>query len=160
MRTSDAKMSDKTRPGLLDVNVLIALIDPAHEFHAPAHLWFQRNRRHGWATCPLTENGCLRILSKPGYPFPGLTVARVRRILVELVAAEGHRFWPDSVSILEARRFDLAAAVPKNLTDLYLLRLATAFHGRLITFDLTIPWQMVTGCKPADLHVLQREQTR
>jgi toxin-antitoxin system PIN domain toxin len=152
-------MSDKTKPGLLDVNVLIALIDPAHEFHSPAHLWFQRNRKHGWATCPLTENGCLRILSKPGYPFPGLTVARVRDIMTELVAAEGHRFWPDSVSILEAKRFDLSAAVPKNLTDLYLLRLAIASRGRLITFDRTIPWQLVTGCKSADLQVLPDERT-
>jgi hypothetical protein len=100
----------RKKPGLLDVNVLIALIDPAHEFHAPAHLWFQHNRKYGWATCPITENGCLRILSKPGYPFPGLTVARVQGILAELAGAEGHRFWPDSVSILEADRFDFAGA--------------------------------------------------
>jgi uncharacterized protein len=142
------------KPGLLDVNVLIALIDPAHEFHAPAHVWFQRNRKHGWATCPITENGCLRILSKPGYPFPGLTVARVRDILAELAGAEGHRFWPDSVSLLEANQFELAGALPKNITDLYLLRLAAAFDGRLITFDRTIQWQWVTGCGPGDLEVL------
>jgi len=151
--------TSKTKPGLLDVNVLIALIDPAHEFHAPAHLWFQRNRTHGWATCPITENGCLRILSKPGYPFPGLTVGRVRDILAGLVGAEGHRFWPDSVSILEANGFDLSTTTTRNLTDLYLLRLATSFHGRLITFDRGIPWQLVTGCEPADLQVLQGELT-
>lgn len=144
----------RRKPGLLDVNVLIALIDPAHEFHAPAHLWFQQNRKYGWATCPITENGCLRILSKPGYPFPGLTVARVRDILAELADAEGHRFWPDSVSILEANRFDLAGAGPKILTDLYLLRLAAASEGRLITFDRTIRWQWVTGCGPDDLEIL------
>jgi len=142
------------KPGLPDVNVLIALMDPAHEFHTPAHVWFQHNRQYGWATCPITENGCLRILSKPGYPFPGLTVARVHDILTRLVAAEGHRFWPDSVSILEAKRFDLAGAGPKSLTDLYLLRLAAAFDGRLITFDRTIRWQCVTGCAPDDLEVL------
>src|ERR1700733_9819369 len=113
------------KPGLLDVNVLIALIDPAHEFHTAAHAWFQRNRQYGWATCPITENGCLRILSKPGYPFPGLTVPLVREILAQLAGSEGHRFWPDSVSILEANTFELAGAGPKNLTDLYLLRLAT-----------------------------------
>jgi uncharacterized protein len=144
------------KPGLLDVNVLIALMDPAHEFHAPAHTWFEQNRKHGWATCPITENGCLRILSKPGYPFPGLTVARVRDILAELARAEGHRFWPDCVSLLEANQFDLAGATPKNLTDLYLLRLAASFDGRLITFDRTIRWQWVTGCGPADLEVLTR----
>jgi toxin-antitoxin system PIN domain toxin len=151
MKTSERAVH---KPGLLDVNVLIALIDPAHEFHAAAHVWFQRNRRYGWATCPITENGCLRILSKPGYPFPGLTVSLVRDILARLVGSEGHRFWPDSVSILEANRFELAGAGPKNLTDLYLLRLATSFEGRLITFDRTIRWQWVTGCGPDELAVL------
>jgi len=112
------KKTSRRKPGLLDVNVLIALIDPAHQFHAAAHLWLQHNRKFGWATCPITENGCLRILCKPGYPFPGLTVARVRDILAELAGAEGHRFWPDSISILEAKRFDFAEASPKILTDL------------------------------------------
>lgn len=146
--------SASRKPGLLDVNVLIALIDPAHEFHARAHAWFQRNRRHGWATCPITENGCLRILSKPGYPFPGLTVARVRDILAKLAAVEGHRFWPDSVTILEANRFELAGTGANNVTDLYLLRLAAACKGRLITFDRSIRWQQVTGCGPDALEVL------
>jgi toxin-antitoxin system PIN domain toxin len=147
--------TSRRKPGLLDVNVLIALIDPAHEFHAAAHLWFQHNRKFGWATCPITENGCLRILSKPGYPFPGLTVARVRDILAELAGAEGHLFWPDSVSILEAKRFDLAGAAPKILTDIYLLRLAAAFDGRLVTLDRTIRWQWVNGCEPDHLEILR-----
>jgi hypothetical protein len=71
-----------------------------------------------------------------------------------LVRVEGHRFWPDSVSILEADRFDLAGAGAANLTDLYLLRLAAASKGRLVTFDRTIRWQQVTGCGPDDLEVL------
>lgn len=71
-------------------------------------------------------------------PFPGLTMLRVREILTELSAAAGRRFWPDSVSILERNRFDLSAAGPNTLTDIYLLRLAVAFDGRLVTFDRTI----------------------
>jgi hypothetical protein len=142
------------KPGLLDVNVLIALLDPAHEFHAAAHGWFQKNRQYGWATCPITENGCLRILSKPGYPFPGLTLARVRDIMTRLADVDGHRFWPDSVSILEKDGFDLAEAGPRMVTDLYLLRLAAAHGGRLVTFDQTIRWNSVTGCGPGDLEIL------
>jgi uncharacterized protein len=142
------------KPGLLDVNVLIALIDPAHEFHSAAHAWFQRNRRYGWATCPITQNGCLRILSKPGYPFPGLAVPMVRDILARLTESEGHRFWPDAVSILEPKRFKFADAGPKNLTDLYLLRLAVSFDGRLITFDGTIRREWVIGSGPDNLEVL------
>jgi hypothetical protein len=143
------------KPGLLDVNVLIALIDPAHEFHAVAHEWFNRNRRIGWATCPITENGCLRVMSNPGYPFPGLTAKRVREILSELVQIEGHQFWPDSSSMLEANRFDLTAVSSKHLTDLYLLGLAISFGGRLVTFDRTISWQPVSGGGPDDLEVLR-----
>jgi toxin-antitoxin system PIN domain toxin len=140
--------------GLLDVNVLIALIDPAHEFHEAAHVWFKANRQNGWATCPITENGCLRIMSKPGYPFPGLTVDRVRGILSELVRLDGHCFWPDSVSILHEDRFKLNRATPKQLTDLYLLALAVTQGGRLVTFDRTIPWQTVMGCNADNLEVL------
>ena len=152
----------KTKPGLLDVNVLIALIDPAHEFHAPAHLWFQRNRTHGWATCPITENGCLRLLSKPGYPFPGLTVGRVRDILAGLVGAEGHRFWPDSVSLLQPKHpgpglIDLSQTTPKHLTDLYLVSLAIAHRGRLVTFDRAIPVRAIAGFRPHHIEVLAAE---
>jgi toxin-antitoxin system PIN domain toxin len=141
-------------PALLDVSVLIALMDQAHGFHHAAHAWFEENRQFGWATCPITENGCLRILSNPGYPLSGLTLPKVRDILAEFVAAGDHRFWPDSVSVLEGNRFELTKAGPKNLTDLYLLRLASACGGRLITFDRGIRWQSVTGCEPEHLKIV------
>jgi toxin-antitoxin system PIN domain toxin len=142
------------KPGLLDVNVLIALIDPAHEFHDAAHFWFKSNRQNGWATCPLTENGCLRIMSKPGYPFPGLTVPRIHKILSELVGLDGHRFWPDSISILEESRFELTSCGPKQLTDVYLLGLSKSHSGKLVTFDRSIEWRAVLGCGPDDLEIL------
>ena len=53
------------RPALLDVNVLIAIFAPHHIHHEAAHAWFAANRSSGWATCPLTENGMVRILSNP-----------------------------------------------------------------------------------------------
>ena len=82
-------------------------------------------------------------------------MARVRDMLTDFAGAEGHRFWPDSVSILEPKRLDLAGAGPKNVTDLDLLRLAAvAVKGRLIAFDRTIRWQWVTGCGPDDLEIL------
>jgi uncharacterized protein len=93
-------------------------------------------------------------MGKPGYPFPGLTVNRVRGILAELVQVEGHRFWPDSFSMLEANRVNLAEAGSRQLTDLYLVGLATAFGGRLVTFDRTVRWRIVTGCRPDNLEVL------
>ena len=62
---------------LLDVNVLVALFDPAHNNHEDAHRWFGRNRKHGWATCPITINGCIRVLSNPAYPTVEATPAGV-----------------------------------------------------------------------------------
>jgi toxin-antitoxin system PIN domain toxin len=146
-----------TKPGLLDINVLISLIDPAHQFHASAHTWFKSRRSQGWATCPITENGCLRIMSNPGYPFPGLTVERVRGILTELVRVEGHRFWPDSLSFLEQKRFDLTKTGPKHLTDLYLLSLAISNGGCLVTFDRSIQGEAIAGFQPDHMDVLTRE---
>jgi toxin-antitoxin system PIN domain toxin len=142
------------KPALLDVNVLIALIDPAHEFHTPAHAWFRRNRRHGWATCPITQNGCVRIMSKPGYPFPGLTADRVRGILLELTGVAGHVFWHDSISILDKARFRLAGTGPKDVTDIYLLGLAVANSGRLATLDRSISHDHVIGCEPGAVELI------
>jgi predicted nucleic acid-binding protein len=64
---------------LLDVNVLIALLDSDHVHHARARAWLKENIRHGWASCPLTQNGCIRIMSQPGYPnaLPATAVADV-----------------------------------------------------------------------------------
>ena len=70
---------------------------------------------------------------------------------------ESHQFWPDSVSLLDARQFELSGATSKNLTDQYLLRPAVEFGGRFVTFDRTIRWQWVTGCGHADLEVLGPE---
>ena len=148
------KMSKNTRPGLLDINVLIALLDPNHLFHDSAHAWFAQNRRHGWATCPITENGCIRILGKVSYPAIGLTTEQVRAILACFTQSDGHFFWPDSITILDPTRFPLAGFGPKNLTDLYLLGLAHKNRGRLVTFDSGIQWNAVANCTPESLELL------
>ena len=101
------------KPGLLDVNVLISLIDPAHEFHDPAHVWFQRNRKYGWATCPITENGCVRVVSKSAYPNGGITPSQVREVLAVFGTADDHLFWPDALTLLDSGLFNLTEAGPK-----------------------------------------------
>lgn len=136
------------KPGLLDVNVLISLIDPAHEFHDPAHVWFQRNRKYGWATCPITENGCVRVVSKSAYPNGGITPSQVREVLAVFGTADDHLFWPDALSLNEAG--------PKNITDAYLLGLARFRGGRLVTFDRKIRPQWVTGTGDSDLELILR----
>jgi predicted nucleic acid-binding protein len=55
---------------LLDINVVIALLDQGHVLHRAATLWLERELEHGWATCPITENGVVRIMAQPACPNP------------------------------------------------------------------------------------------
>ncbi len=84
----------------LDINLLLALTDPMHVHHEPAHHWFAEIGQHGWATCQLTENGFIRIASHPNYPNRPGDVAAVVSILRQLCEAAGHQFWPEDFSIL------------------------------------------------------------
>jgi hypothetical protein len=122
---------------LLDVNVLIALIDPAHPHHEPALSFFKRNSNSGWATCPLTENGLLRILGNPLYPGGPGSPEEARILLRSLTAMPGHQFWPDELSLIDPRIFPNLPA-SKSLTDLYLLALAASRQACFATFDRRI----------------------
>ncbi|MCC6589840.1 MAG: VapC toxin family PIN domain ribonuclease [Bryobacterales bacterium] len=140
---------------LLDVNVLVALFDPAHTSHEEAHRWFGMNRSRGWATCPLTVNGCIQILSNPAYTTVEATPAEVVKHLREFCATPHHHFWPDSVSMTD----DLLFRWPsidghRKITDVYLLGLAVRNHGRLVTFDRSIPLKVVNGAEAENLVVL------
>jgi toxin-antitoxin system PIN domain toxin len=86
---------------LLDVNVLIALFDPAHVHHEAAHVWFEANRESRWSTCTLTENAFVRVLSNPAYPGRGTTVENAVSRLRSFCSAQEHVFWPDSVSLVD-----------------------------------------------------------
>ncbi|MCX6868904.1 MAG: VapC toxin family PIN domain ribonuclease [Verrucomicrobia bacterium] len=123
---------------LLDVNVLIALGDVSHP-HADAALrFFEKHAvREGWATCPLVENAFIRIVGRTNYPGGPGSTGEARRMLLSLLNAPGHQFWPDALSFADPRMFpDLPTS--RNLTDLYLLALAVKRGGRLATFDQNI----------------------
>lgn len=123
---------------LLDVNVLIALLDTAHVHHARARQWLEANIAYGWASCPITENGCVRILSQPRYPRQTRLVDAADR-LREAQATRWHAFWPDSISALDDERIRLEELHSHaQVTDSYLLALAVANHGRLVTFDRNV----------------------
>jgi hypothetical protein len=89
---------------LLDANVLIALIDPAHIQHDAAHAWFAAHGQPAWATCPLTENAVLRIVGHHRYPNSPGTPAAVTPLMARLCALPGHIFWPDDISLLDPGR--------------------------------------------------------
>jgi|GEM_PF-259413 len=130
---------------LLDTNFLIALFDAAHVHHATAQAWLIENRRLGWATCPLTQNGYIRIFSHPAYPS-SLPVPGIARRLRQATAAADREFWADAVSLTDPKRFDLTRAPhPRYLTDAYLLGLAVDLKARLQTFGQGIPAGAVRG---------------
>lgn len=139
---------------LFDVNLLIALLQPDHMHHDPAHKWWSENDASGWASCPLTENGFLRIVSQPRYGNPMPVAAAIGRFR-EWIADTDHVFWPDDLSLADQRRFVSHRILgPNQLTDIYLLGLAVKNDGRLATFDRTIPTTAVGGAKARHLVVI------
>jgi hypothetical protein len=140
---------------LLDVNVLVALFDDVHVHHAAAHRWLGLNRKHGWASCPITVNGCVRIMSSPSYRNLEAGPDEIARRLRNFCAATDHHFWPDSVSLLDEELFRPSLiAGHQKITDAYLLGLAVRNHGRLATFDRSIPLKAVRGATASNLIVI------
>ena len=141
---------------LLDINVMIALLEPDHAFHERAHAWWAVNEANGWASCPLTENGVVRILSHPGYSrnvqfAPRELIKMLHRFSVQT----DHEFWSDSISLRDATIFAVDRIHgSRQLTDLYLLALAVANRGRLVTFDEKIPISAVHSATPQHLCVV------
>jgi hypothetical protein len=131
---------------LLDVNVLIALVDTVHAFHVRAHRFFSDAGQRGWATCPITENGLLRIVGHPGYPGSPGSPAMALPLLKRFQAVPGHVFWPDDISLLDSDAVDVSAILTSaQLSDTYLLALAVSKGGRLATFDRRLSTAAVKG---------------
>ncbi|MEO5671515.1 MAG: TA system VapC family ribonuclease toxin [Ramlibacter sp.] len=139
---------------LLDVNVLIALHDRDHVHHERAADWFLAHAKKGWSSCPLTQNGCLRIMSQPAYPSPR-PLAALMDMLRHSTSAPAHEFWSDDTSILDTRHFRQAHMHShRQITDIYLLALAVKNGGRLVSFDIRIPLTAVPGAAPSHLIAL------
>lgn len=136
---------------LLDINVLIALLDENHTQNANASAWFEDNVESGWASCPLTQNGCIRIIAQPGYPNAiGLTDALSR--LQRAVSTPYHRFIPDDISLLDDAVVDPRHLLGhRQLTDVYLLALANVHDARLVILDKSVP---VAAVRDADVDSL------
>jgi len=131
---------------LLDVNVLIALIDPGHVAHDDAHLWFEAEGSAAWATCPMTENSVIRIVGNPKYPNSPGSPAIVAGMMGKLRSLPGHSFWAEDFSLVDSDSIDPEKIlVPGQVTDTYLLGLAKARGGRLASFDRKLSAAAVKG---------------
>jgi hypothetical protein len=141
---------------LLDINVLIALLDPDHVFHDRAHAWWKERAKIGWASCPLTENGVVRIMSNPAYSRavkfrPGDLIERL-----DLFARQtNHEFWPDDLSLRDKTVFARDRLHgSRGITDVYLLALAVKHQGSLATFDQAIPLSAIPGAATTRLSAI------
>jgi toxin-antitoxin system PIN domain toxin len=143
---------------LLDVNVLVALFDPGHVHHEAAHAWLEASRASGWATCPMTENGFVRVISNPVYPGRRTTVRDAADRLARFTLSGHHTFWTDDVSILDSERLltDRLGG-HREVADAYLLALAVGRGGALVTFDRGVRREAVPGARPEQVVVLPAE---
>lgn len=139
---------------LLDINVLLALLDSDHVDHRRAHEWLEAAIEHGWASCPITQNGFVRVISQPRYPSP-ISPAEAMGILSRACDAGPHEFWSCDISLLDAKLVDRSRLHgPRQVTDAYLLALATVHDGRFVTFDASLSIATVKGAGEEHLSVL------
>lgn len=139
---------------LLDVNVLIALLDAGHVHHRVATDWLGAHLEQGWASYPLTQNGCIRIFSNPAYPN-AVPAAQIAERLAEAAHQPAHAFWPDAISLLEPKRLAWERILSsRQVTDAYLLALAVERGGRLVTLDRGVPVAAVRGAQSRHVVVL------
>ncbi len=135
---------------LLDVNVLIALLDPLHFAHERTHDWFITRGAESWATSPLTENGALRIIGNPSYANSAGAPHAVAPNLANFRNHRGHEFWPDHLSLVDCDHVDTARLMSAGqMTDAYLLALAVARGGQLATLDRRLVADAVRGGRDA-----------
>jgi uncharacterized protein len=139
---------------LLDVNVLLALLDADHTAHDRAHEWLGSTIGTGWASCPITQNGFVRIITQPRYPSP-VSPGEAADLLEHATSTSWHEFWPCDVSLLDRRAVDRTRVHgPRQVTDAYLLALAVAHGGRFATFDRSVVLSAVPAASAEALIVL------
>jgi uncharacterized protein len=125
-----------TRGTLLDVNVLIALLEPGHEFFQKAQEWFGSSGKDNWGVSPITEIGFVRITTNPSF-YPGpRTHEDATTALAELANRPGYRYWPLTESWADLTApFALRITGHRQVIDAYLLGMAIKENGVLVTFD-------------------------
>ena len=124
---------------LLDTNILIALFWPSHERHELAVKWFVEHRGNGWATCPLTQAGFVRITSNPAFSRDAVRPCEAIQVLSANTASKDHEFWPDELPFDRATAFaGVRLLGHQQVTDAYLYGLAIRNGGILATLDKRI----------------------
>ena len=125
--------------GLLDVNFLIALTWPSHVDHQIAMSWFEEHMNEGWATCPFTQAGFVRLSSSPKVIEDAVTPKEAITLLSQVVKMKGHHFWNQDFGIIDKQVPTQHISGHRQVTDVFLLGTAIRHKGRLVTLDSKIP---------------------
>ncbi len=131
---------------MIEVNSVLALISPLHIHHNLMHRWFVENSSAGWATCPIVENGAIRVISQPSFATGPYAPSEAAAALRDLYRADPkhHRFWADHISLTDDSLFSITRIIGhRQVTDAYLLGLAAKHGARLVSFDRGLPWQAI-----------------
>lgn len=139
---------------LLDVNVLIALLDAGRVHHRLATDWLGARLEHGWASCPLTQNGCIRIFSNPAYPN-AVPAAQIADRLAETTRRPAHAFWPDAISLLEPNRLAWERILSsRQVTNAAWWRWRSNEAGGCVSLDRGVPVAAVRNAQSRHVVVL------
>lgn len=145
---------------LLDVNLLVALAWPNHVHHRAAHTWFRRVHAEGWATCPITQSGFVRVSSNRAVVPDAASPRDAVLLLREMVELPGHVFWSDEVSIARSDAFALDRLTGhRQVTDAHLLTLAVQHGGRVATLDRRLAAIVPDGVNPQEVLTLVQDVT-
>lgn len=141
---------------LPDVNVLVAMAWPSHVQHGAALRWFAENRSAGWATCPITQSGFVRVSSNRNVIPEAKTPQEALALLRRMIELPGHRFWEDDVAIASAEEIESKRLLGyRQVTDVHLLALAMRRSGRIATFDRGMSQLVPTGVsRDAAVHLI------
>jgi toxin-antitoxin system PIN domain toxin len=124
---------------LLDVNVVVSLINRTHSHYPEASDWFLSEGQDNWCTCPIVENGALRVSLNTLIDGAPLSASLIVGAIDNLKSRGQHVFLPDDISILNTTDFDHnLITTKKQITDTYLLALAAKHDAVLATLDKRI----------------------
>lgn len=138
----------------MDASALLALLDPDHPRHDDMAQWFDGHSKRGWATCAITENGYLRIITAPRYANP-VSIDVAADSLLQTRTAPDHEFWPCDLSLFDRPTYDTDRILgPSQIPDIYLLGLAVAHGGTFVTLDRRISPNSVVGATDRHLSII------
>lgn len=136
---------------LLDLNLLIALAWPSHIHHRVAHGWFTRRSRNGWATCPFTQTGFVRISSNPSIIHEAVTPLEALDVLRRICALKYHRFWDANIDLSRTPLVATSLLIGhRQVTDAYLIEIAIRKGGKLATLDQSLTALLPSGSPYAE----------